>query len=139
VARSLTVNWRGGAFPGRDGASVEIPGVGRLDAVCNPSSQQLVLHPAADGVRTVATVDSYESASSSVSTPQSQSKAAPIPIALPPNGMLSVTFSVQPVAGDGGPGPPPATMQLSSEYVVNGSTVSEDFCYVAGQVLQAAG
>jgi hypothetical protein len=53
--------------------------------------------------------------------------------------MLSITFSVQPIAGSGGPGPAPATLQLSSEYVVNGATLTDDFCFVAGQVLQASG
>ena len=55
--------------------------------------------------------------------------------ALPPNGMLSATFSVEPVTGNGGPGPAPSTLTLSSEYKVNDSDPSQDFCFVAGQVI----
>lgn len=143
--RSLQVAWQGAAAAaGRDRASVTIGGVGTLTLVCAPDRQQLTLTPAADGVRTVATITESGSSTTSLTQFASQSPSDPIVIgssgqpgrALPPNGMLLATLSVQPVSGDGGPGPAPATLTLSSEYKANDPDPAQNFCYVSGQALQ---
>lgn len=141
VARSLTINWRNGAWGGRDTAHADIPSIGTLVATCRPGEQHLLLHPAASGVRTVASITTFQATDSDNATSWSTDPGTPVVIAdpLPPNGMLSVTLSVQPVAGDGGPGVPPATVTLSSEYIVNGLSASDNVCYVAAQILQARG
>jgi hypothetical protein len=141
VVRSLSLNWRRGASSGRDTASVAIPSIGTLVAVCRPGEQRLLLYPAQSGVRTTASVTTFQSTSSDNATSSSTSAGSPLVVAdpLPPNGMLSATLSVQPVSGDGGPGPAPATLVLSSESVVNGLSATDNFCFVSGQVLQAGG
>jgi hypothetical protein len=142
---SLNLNWHdAGTASGHDTASVDIPGIGTLNAVCNTSQETLQLVPADASVRTVANISDFEGSVSSNSQPYSQGNGNPIQIgspsqpgdALPPNGMLMVTFSVQPVNGDGGAGPAPATLTLSSEYIVNDPNRANDFCYLAGQVVK---
>lgn len=140
---SFSINWRGDSnAAGNSSASVGIPGIGTLNVVCSPSQQTASLTPAASGsVRTEANISDFEGSASSNQMPYSQNGQA-IPIgsptqpgqALPPNGMLTGTLSVQPVDGTGGPEPAPATLTLSSEYVVNNPP--NDSCFIAGQVTQ---
>jgi hypothetical protein len=120
---------------------VSIAGIGTLTAVCNPSQQTLTLTPAASGsVRTSVNVSDFEATQAFNSQPFSQD-GSPIQIgspnqggALPPNGMIMATFSIQPVSGNGGPGPNPATLTVSSEY--GPSKPPSGYCYLAGQVTQ---
>lgn len=137
VVRSLSINWRNGAFAGRDTAALELPGLGRLVAVCSAGETSLRLYPARGGVRTVATVTRFEDTKSVNSTPFSLKAEDPVPVAdpLPPNGMISATLSVQPLGGDGGRGPAPATLIVSSEHKLNGETADENFCFVAAQAI----
>lgn len=137
LVRSLTINWRNGASGGRDAAGVDVPGVGRLVATCRRGDAKLVLLPARGGVRTVASVTRFESTNSTNATPSSTRADDPVAVAdpLPVNGMLSATLSVQPLSGDGGRGPAPATLVATSEMKLNGTTPDEDFCFVAAQVI----
>jgi hypothetical protein len=143
-AESLTLNWRGvDAAPGRDVASTVVPGLGTLRVTCNPSTQQMTFTPASDGVRTAVNVSDFEATNATNEQPYSTSTSQPIVIgsptqpghALAPNGMLMATISVEPISGDGGPGPSPATLTVSSEYKVNDPSGPNDFCFVAAQVL----
>jgi hypothetical protein len=143
-ASSLSINWRGNdAAAGRDSASINIAGIGVLHAECSPSSQTLTLTPAAGGVRTVANISAFESYKANTEQLSSTSPSTPIVLgspdqpgrALPPNGMLLVTFSVQPTDGDGGSGPLPATLSFSSEYKVNDPDPTLNSCFLAGQVV----
>jgi hypothetical protein len=125
---------------------VAIQGIGTLDAVCNLNRQSLQLTPASSGVRTTANISDFEGSVSSNNQPYSTDPGSPIIIgspsqpggALPPNGMLMATFSVQPVSGDGGPGPAPATLTVSSEYKVNDPDPTQNYCFIAGQVIQGS-
>ncbi len=135
VSRNLTVNWRQGAFAGRDTSSADVPGIGTLTVTCNLSEQKLTLAPAASGsVRTSMSVTTFQQSNAPTDQLSTQD-GSPITRTLPPNGMLQATLSVQPVDGDGGPGPAPATLTLSSEYKVNDP--ADQFCFVAGQALVA--
>jgi hypothetical protein len=140
VVRPFTINWRNGAFAGRDSASVAIPSIGNLTAVCNLDRQALVVDPIArPGVRTVANVTSYEgegTANAFNDRLPHDPGAQQIVIPLPVNGMLSVTLSTEPVTGDGGAGVAPATLMVSSERKINDPVASLNFCYIAGQALQ---
>jgi hypothetical protein len=140
VVRPFTINWRNGAFAGRDSATAAIPSIGNLTAVCNLDRQALVIDPTAGpGVRTIANVTSYEGegiANAFNDRLPHDPGARQIVIPLPVNGMLSVTLSTEPVSGDGGPGVAPATLLVSSERKVNDPTAGLNFCYVAGQALQ---
>ncbi len=140
---NLTVNWRGdAAAPGRDTDSATIAGIGTLTAVCNPQAQTLTLTPARPDVRTTANVSDFEGSTSTSGQPYTEG-GTPLLIgssnqpgdALPPNGMIFATLSVEPIAGDGGPGPSPATVSLSSEYKVNDPDPANDFCFIAAQVI----
>ena len=139
---SFSVNWSSGNWSGHDSASVSIAGIGTLTAVCNPSQQTLTLTPSTGGARTSVNVSDFEANSAYNSQPFSQD-GSPIQIgspnqggALPPNGMIMATFSVQPISGNGGPGPNPATLTLSSEY--GPSRPPSGYCYLAGQISQAS-
>jgi hypothetical protein len=104
------------------------------------------LTPAADGVRTSATVSLFEGAdavttqlaSESPDNPLGLGRALPRAGVLPPNGMLLATLSVQSVRGLGGAGPAPAGVTVSSEYVLNDPDPARDHCFVAGQVVAGA-
>jgi len=63
----------------------------------------------------------------------------PISMPLPTNGMALITYSVQPVAGNGGPGPVPAAVTVSSEWKVNDPTAANNYCYVAIQATGSTG
>jgi hypothetical protein len=137
--RPFTINWRNGAFAGRDSATADIPSIGTLTAVCNLDRQALVIDPIArPGVRTIANVTSYEgegTANAFNDRLPHDPGTRQIVIPLPVNGMLSATLSTEPVSGDGGAGVAPATLMVSSERKVNDPVAGLNFCYVAGQAL----
>jgi hypothetical protein len=138
VARSLTINWKGKAFAGRDTATANVPLLGRLDLTCNPDTQELRLTPSRADARTIATVNRFQSATAGHE--RRVSSGDPIIVPLPVNGMITAVFSVEPSGGDGGGGPAPATLTLSSEIKLNadpGDPGDFNFCYIAAQVLQA--
>jgi hypothetical protein len=141
VVRPFTVNWRSGAYGGRDSSSTSIPAIGTLTAVCNPGQQQIVIDPATpNGAnRTVATVTSFQgegtAAASNDRLPHDPGTSR-IVIPLPVNGVLNIVLSVEPQSGDGGAGPPPATVVVSSELKLNDPNPTQNFCFVAGQALQ---
>jgi len=61
----------------------------------------------------------------------------PIVVPLPVNGMITAVLSIEPTTGDGGKGPPPATIQLSSERELNhAENPALNRCFVAAQVVQ---
>jgi hypothetical protein len=137
VARSLSINWKGA--PGANGgATSSLPGIGRLDLTCTPDTQELRITPGRADARTVATIDTFQSAS--VDHARRSSQGDPIVVPLPVNGMITGVFSIEPINGDGGPGPAPVTLTLSSELKLNaqpGDPADFNFCYVAAQLLQA--
>lgn len=135
VARSLTVNWRGNQFSGREAAMVTLPSIGRVDVVCTPGEQVVQFTPARGDVRSVVALQRYESATGTHEQVPSTGPGDPIRINLPPNGMLTGVISLQPIAGDGGGGPAPASFTLSSAYKVNDGDNNE--CYVAMQLIAA--
>jgi hypothetical protein len=145
-AQDLGVDWINGNWSGHDTASVPISSIGSLAVVCNPSKQQLVLFPASSSVRTVMTLTTFQGAGSynnSLNQRFVSTDGSPIVVSstmpnqpFPTNGMINGTLSVEPIAGDGGTGPAPATLTLSSYLKVNDPTPSENFCFVTAQVLR---
>ncbi len=138
---NISLNWRNGAYTGRDVATTNVPGLGTLVARCNPSAQTLTLTPANDGVRTVASLTSFQGAGQSGASSHdrfaSEGPSDPMVIPVPTNGMISGTFSIEPIAGDGTtPGPSPATLVLSSEWKLNDPDSTQNFCFVAGQLIR---
>lgn len=140
----LSINWRGGAFSGRDSAEATLTGVGMLTATCRPVEgdengfHRLVLTPASNGVRTVVNVSTSQASEIQTARLTSDSSGTPIEFNLPINGMITAVISVEPVSGDGGAGPTPWSLQASSEMKMNGSggaDSTQNYCYVA---LQAA-
>ena len=143
---NLTVNWRGdAAAPGRDTDSVVIRGIGTLKAVCTPQAQTLTLTPARGDVRTTANVSDFEGSVATNEQPYSEG-GTPLQIGspsqpggkLPPNGMIVATLSIEPISGNGGPSASPATVTLSSEYKVNDPDATDDFCFIAAQVVTSS-
>lgn len=142
----LSVNWRdSNNFSGRDSASTTIPGIGTLAITCNPSQQSLALTPAQDGPRTVMTLTSFQGAGSFDNALNdrytSSSPSSPVvigPPTFPVNGMLAGTLSVELVAGDGGAGATPATLNLTSYLKVNDPTPADNYCFIAAQVIYKA-
>jgi hypothetical protein len=141
VTVPLTINWFGGDGSGGVGSAgpVTIPGIGALTAECDAAQQQLVLTPASSaGTRTVGDVTTFQgegtSGTSSNQRIESYGASTPVVIPLPTNGMLTGTFSVEPDFGAGGPGPDPVSFIFSSEWKLNGTAQSDDFCAVAGQL-----
>lgn len=134
LARSISLNWRLNASAGRDRGAVAVPGLGTVSVICNADDQSLVVTPSGDG-RTVVSFQRFQAASVESGRP-----SAPDPIALPVNGMVTGTISVEPTSGDGGPGPAPASFVLSSERKLNAEPGSEteNFCSVNLQVLRGA-
>lgn len=138
VARSVTINWKGSPG-GNGGATASLPGIGRLDLTCTAETQELRVTPGRSDGRTVATIDTFQSAS--VEHTRRASQGDPIIVPLPVNGMITGVFSIEPINGEGGPGPAPATLTLSSELKLNAKPddpADFNFCYVAAQVLQAS-
>jgi hypothetical protein len=126
----LGVNWRNGAWAGRDSASATIPSIGTVTITCNPSALKLVLQPADPNVRTVANLTKFESTSSDNFRDPSQG-GTPIEYQLPGNGMVTGTFSVEPLGGDGGGGPSPASINLTAYH----PNPADDYCFVAAQLV----
>lgn len=137
VARSVTVNWRNNQYGGREAGGAILPSIGRVDVGCTErdGDQVLQVTPARDDQRTVLALQRFEGTTGTHQQIPSTGPGDPIRVALPPNGMLTGTISLQPTGGDGGAGPPPATFTLSSSYKVNDG--ANNFCHVAVQVLAA--
>jgi hypothetical protein len=140
LAVSLTINWSGLAYaPERDTSVETIPGVAQVEARCSVEEQALIVTPTLNGMRTVADVTTFQGEGtagvSSHARIESES-TAPLAIALPTNGMIEGTLSVEPITGDGGTGPAPYSLTLSSEWKLNDPNEADDYCYVAGQFLQ---
>jgi hypothetical protein len=139
----VSINWFGEASAAQYGKAspVTVPGIGTLTAECDYSATQLVLTPASSaGTGTVANVTTFQGeGTDGVSSNQlleSYGATSPIVIALPVNGMLTGTFSVEPDYGAGGPGPSPASFTFSSERILNNPTASSNYCSVAGQLVE---
>jgi hypothetical protein len=140
LAESLTINWSGLAYaPERDTTVSTIPGVAQVEVRCTVEDQSIVITPTLSGVRTVADLTTFQGEGvagiSSHSRLFSES-TSPITIPLPTNGMIEGTLSVEPVTGDGGPGPAPSSLTFSSEWKLNDPDEAANYCYVAGQFLQ---
>lgn len=138
VGHSFSLNWLGG-YAGRDNASLDVPGIGRLSTTCNPGTHELRLDPARSDVRTVMTADVFSG------TDGDHQRIAvvgtPAVVQLPVSGIVTATLSLEPVNGDGGPATTaPATVTFSVESKSNADPADpsdQNFCYAAGQVLQA--
>ncbi|WP_259316033.1 hypothetical protein [Capillimicrobium parvum] len=118
VARSAQVLWRGDAnAAGRDGASVEVPGVGTLAIACRPGplGTRALTVDTAQG----ATVTTREG-SDDFGRPQD---VGPVSANLPNNGMIAIRFS-------GG-----ATLLASSRWKVNDPDQTQNFCAIAAQAV----
>jgi hypothetical protein len=137
VVRSLTINWRYGASGVDPTATTTLPGLGTARLTCTPSAQTLTITPATAGSRTVFAADTAQGAGTLGATSfvraTSQSPGAPITVAVPNNGMIFGTLSIEPVSGTGGAGPDPATMTLSSTWKLNDPNPVNNFCFVAAQ------
>jgi hypothetical protein len=140
LAVSLTINWSGLAYaPERDTTVETIPGVAQVEARCTLEEQALVITPALSGVRTVADMTTFQgegTAGISSHTRTFSESTAPLSVPLPTNGMIEGALSVEPIAGDGGGGPAPSSLTLSSEWKLNDPDEANDYCYIAGQFLQ---
>ncbi|HEY7962139.1 MAG TPA: hypothetical protein VID29_09475 [Solirubrobacteraceae bacterium] len=139
IAVSPTLNWHGlENAPGRDSAVSELPGVAKIELRCGTAAQDILLTPLNEGVRTVVDVTTFQGEGvagiSSHNRVYSES-LAPLAIALPPNGMLEGTLSVEPISGEG-PGGAPVSFTFSSEWKLNDPTPENNYCYVAGQFLR---
>lgn len=139
AVRSLTLNWRRGQWGGRDSAATETPGLGTVIVTCRPGTLELRVAPSTPGARTVLDTTVFQGAGTAgASSHERRASSGPgdeIRLPLPVNGMLTGTLSVEPVAGDGGPGPSPASLIVSSEAKLNGASNDENFCYLAAQVV----
>jgi hypothetical protein len=139
AVRSLTVNWRNGDSSVDPSASVVLPGLGTVTITCTPDAQALSVTPAASGPRTVLATDTVQGAGTQGATSfdrgASQSTTVPITAAIPNNGLILATISVEPYSGDGGTGPDPATLTISSEWKLNDPIATNNFCFVAGQIV----
>ncbi len=140
LAVSLSINWSGLAYaPERDTTVQSIPGIAQVEARCTVEEQALVLTPTLSGVRTVADVTTFQGEGTAGVSSHARiysESTTPITIPLPTNGMIEGTLSVEPVTGDGGPGPAPYSLTLSSEWKLNDPNEANNYCYVAGQFLQ---
>jgi hypothetical protein len=135
VVRSLTINWRDGLWPIDPTASATLPGLGAATLTCTPSTQTLTITPASGAAQTVLDTDTAQGAGTAGATSfaSASSQGAPITVPVPNNGMIFATVSVQPILGDGGAGPAPASMTLSSEWKMNDPNPANNFCYMAAQ------
>lgn len=140
LAVSLTVNWSGLAYaPERDTTVGSIPGIAQVEARCTLEEQALIVTPTLNGVRTVADLTTFQGEGTAGVSSHARTfteSTAPLTIPLPPNGMIEGTLSVEPIVGDGGGGPGPSSLTLSSEWKLNDPDEANDYCYVAGQFLQ---
>jgi hypothetical protein len=140
LAVSLTVNWSGLAYaPERDTTVQSVPGIGQAEARCTPEEQALVITPAQSGARTVADVTTFQGEGTAGISSNSRiysESTAPLTIPLPTDGMISGTLSVEPIDGDGGSEPTPYSLTISSEWKLNDPDEANNYCYIAGQLLQ---
>ena len=140
LAVSLTINWSGLAYaPERDTVVESIPGVAQVEARCTLEEQVLIVTPTLSGVRTVADVTTFQGEGIAGVSSHARiftESTAPLRIPLPTNGMIEGTLSVEPIVGNGGAGPAPSSLTLSSEWKLNDPDEANDYCYVAGQFLQ---
>ncbi|HEY7892384.1 MAG TPA: hypothetical protein VIC05_09275 [Solirubrobacteraceae bacterium] len=140
IAVSLQVDWREASnIQGHESASVALPGIGTLSASCTLQAQTLTLTPASSTNRTVLDASTLQGEGNQgvSSNERRETTGEPTTLALPPNGMITATVSLEPIAGNGGEQlSSPAMLTLSSEYEQNGSSGSEDYCYIAGQIIQ---
>ncbi len=140
IALSLQVDWREASnVQGHESASVALPGIGTLSASCTLQAQTLTLTPASSTYRTVLDASTLQGEGSQgvSSNERRETTGAPTTLALPPNGMITATVSLEPIAGNGGEElAAPAMLTLSSEYKLNGASGAEDDCFVAAQVVQ---
>jgi len=119
LARSVQVGWRGdGNAAGRDSAAVDVPGLGTVALRCEAGTT---------GNRTL-TIDTAQGATITTregsDDPAVPQPGGPVVAQLPNNGMVSIRF-------DGG-----QTMLVSSRWKANDPDGSQNFCLVAGQVIQ---
>jgi hypothetical protein len=140
LAVSLSLNWSGLAYaPERDTTVQTIPGIAQVEARCTPEEQALVVTPTLSGVRTVADVTTFQGEGTAGVSSHARlysESTDPLTIPLPTNGMIEGTLSVEPITGDGGAGPAPYSLTLSSEWKLNDPDEADNYCYVAGQFLQ---
>lgn len=140
AAGSLTLNWHGESEAPAANArtqSIQIPGVGTLNAVCDTGTDGLAalqLTPLL-GADPTADVTTYQAEGWDATT-YAQFLTDPLsgtftPIPLPVNGMLTADF----YAG----GQLQASLALSSERVTNDPNPSADYCEIASQVLTGPG
>jgi hypothetical protein len=140
LAVSLTLNWSGLAHaPERDTTVQSVPGIGQAEARCTLEEQVLLITPTVTGVRTVADVTTFQGEGTAGVSSHARlysESTAPLRIPLPTNGMVEGTLSLEPIAGNGGPGSAPYSLTLSSEWKLNDPNEANDYCYIAGQLLQ---
>jgi hypothetical protein len=143
IALPVTINWFGSANAATNGsfAPVSIPNIGTISAQCDYTAQQIVLVPSSSsGTRTVADVTTMQGeGTAGISSNQrleSYGSTTPLVIALPVNGMVTGTFSVEPDYGAGGPGPSPVSFVFSSYHKLNSTDGASDACTVAGQLTE---
>jgi hypothetical protein len=135
VVKSLTINWRNGVSVADPTATTALPGLGTATLTCTATAQTLTITPATTGSRTVLDADTAQGAGTQGATSfvSSTSQGSPITIAVPNNGMIFATISLEPATGDGGAGPDPASMTLSSEWKLNDPNPANNFCFIAAQ------
>jgi hypothetical protein len=135
VVKSLTINWRNGVWAADPAATTPLPGLGTASLTCTAAAQTLTITPATTGSRTVVDADTAQGAGTlgATSFVSSTSQGSPITLAVPNNGMIFATISVQPATGNGGAGPDPASMTLSSEWKLNDPNPVNNFCFIAAQ------
>jgi hypothetical protein len=135
AVESLTINWRDGVSAADPAATTTLPGLGSATLTCTPSAQSLTITPASAGPVTVLDTDTAQGAGTQGATSfvSTTSQGAPITVAVPNNGMIFATISLQPSSGAGGPGPAPASMTLSSEWKLNDPNPVNNFCFIAAQ------
>jgi len=128
-AHALTANWRNGQSAGRDRAAFVAPGIGEGEVVCSPDTQQVQFRPydqQSDTAMWTTRVE-YHPDDGRVET-DVRNRAS---------GRLHRPLVHHRRRWSGSAAP--ATMELSSEYIVNGQSASDDDCYVAGSLAQPAG
>ncbi|HWH10154.1 MAG TPA: hypothetical protein VG165_03435 [Solirubrobacteraceae bacterium] len=135
VVRSVTINWRDGVSLVDPTATASLPGLGSATLTCTAAAQSLTITPASTGSRLVVDTDTAQGAGTQGATSfvRSTTTSAPITVPVPNNGMIFATIGIEPVSGDGGTGPDPATMTLSSEWKLNDPNPVNNFCFMAAQ------
>jgi hypothetical protein len=135
VVKSLTINWRDGVSVADPTATVPLPGLGTATLACTAAAQTLTFTPASTGARTVVDADTAQGAGTQGATSfvSSASQGSPITLPVPNNGMIFATISIQPATGNGGPGPDPASVTLSSQWKLNDPNPVNNFCFIAAQ------